>query len=308
MLDKTDKTILEHLIANCRISTSRLARLTGLKQPTVHYRIKRLEDQGYILKYDCLIDLDKFSLPFAFVFCKVPPKKKAGFETHLQDQGFMTAFRMGHHYNYLINSFFTRTQKEQFQSYLEEHQIPYRWEESTENYPLIPTIFDMHVKKPLAHKSSVKKSLDHTDMHLIEHLFNGGARNSMLTIARKLDASADLIHYRFKRLKQAGYFPYFTAQANPEKLHLHYDMIRFTLKDMTSAHCIRRFQQMTSFVYLAHLGNNTYICTAVSQGLQNLIEIIARIQDTFDDQLTEIEPCLIESILHLNQLDLSAIL
>lgn len=54
--DQLDRTILEILQQNGRISVADLARQIHLSQPAVHNRIKRLEKAGIIQKYVALVD------------------------------------------------------------------------------------------------------------------------------------------------------------------------------------------------------------------------------------------------------------
>ena len=57
--DNLDKTILEELQANGRISVADLARKIHLSQPAVHHRIKRLERDGIIQQYVALLDREE---------------------------------------------------------------------------------------------------------------------------------------------------------------------------------------------------------------------------------------------------------
>lgn len=54
--DQLDRTILEILQQNGRISVADLARQIHLSQPAVHNRIKRLERAGIIQKYVALVN------------------------------------------------------------------------------------------------------------------------------------------------------------------------------------------------------------------------------------------------------------
>ena len=54
--DELDRSILEELQRNGRISNADLARKIHLSQPAVHNRIKRLEKRGVIHQYVTLLD------------------------------------------------------------------------------------------------------------------------------------------------------------------------------------------------------------------------------------------------------------
>lgn len=58
-LDKIDKEILKILQEDCRITAKDIAAHLGMSKTPVYERIKKLENQGYILKYVALADPKK---------------------------------------------------------------------------------------------------------------------------------------------------------------------------------------------------------------------------------------------------------
>jgi DNA-binding Lrp family transcriptional regulator len=58
-LDNIDIAILRQLQADGRISNVDLAQRVNLSPPATHARLKRLDEQGYILKYVALLDQEK---------------------------------------------------------------------------------------------------------------------------------------------------------------------------------------------------------------------------------------------------------
>ncbi|EPJ49442.1 MAG: transcriptional regulator, AsnC family [Osedax symbiont Rs1] len=61
-LDKIDQMILQLLQQDASISASEIAEKVNLSQPPCWRRIKRLEDQGYILKRTAILDPAKLGL------------------------------------------------------------------------------------------------------------------------------------------------------------------------------------------------------------------------------------------------------
>jgi DNA-binding Lrp family transcriptional regulator len=55
-LDEIDKTILQLLQADGRVSNAEVARRVGLSAPATHARVKRLEDAGVVRQYSTLLD------------------------------------------------------------------------------------------------------------------------------------------------------------------------------------------------------------------------------------------------------------
>ncbi|WP_028294079.1 Lrp/AsnC family transcriptional regulator [Oceanobacter kriegii] len=67
-LDKLDMAILRELQKNGRITVTELASRVGLSKTPCQIRMKRLEEQGYILGYMALIDQKKLGTKYvAFV-------------------------------------------------------------------------------------------------------------------------------------------------------------------------------------------------------------------------------------------------
>ncbi len=62
-MDEIDQKIVVELENDSRLSTSKIAKRTGLAQTTVHYRIKRLVNDKVIKKYTVVIDSEKAGRP-----------------------------------------------------------------------------------------------------------------------------------------------------------------------------------------------------------------------------------------------------
>lgn len=58
-LDETDFRILEIIQQNARLSNAQIGDIVSKSQASVNARLKRLHDEGFILKYVALLDPDK---------------------------------------------------------------------------------------------------------------------------------------------------------------------------------------------------------------------------------------------------------
>ena len=68
MIDEIDRTILQELQVDARVSYAELGRRVGLTTPAVIERVRKLEDSGVITGYRAEIDTAKVGLPItAFV-------------------------------------------------------------------------------------------------------------------------------------------------------------------------------------------------------------------------------------------------
>lgn len=82
VLDNTDIRIMRELQANARLSYKELGALVNLSSTPVFERVKRLERDGYIKRYVCVLDAEKLNKGFV-VFCSVklsPLNKKVAQE------------------------------------------------------------------------------------------------------------------------------------------------------------------------------------------------------------------------------------
>lgn len=70
VLDDVDISILRELQANARLSYKELGAIANLSSTPVFERVKRLEREGYIKRYVCVLDAEKLNKGFV-VFCSV---------------------------------------------------------------------------------------------------------------------------------------------------------------------------------------------------------------------------------------------
>lgn len=70
ILDRIDLQILGILQQNARLTTKEIASRVHLSTTPVYERMRRLENEGYILKYIAVLDADKLNRGF-IVFCNV---------------------------------------------------------------------------------------------------------------------------------------------------------------------------------------------------------------------------------------------
>ena len=73
-LDEIDMQILKTLQKNAKLTTKELADVVHLTPTPVFERLKRLEKQGYILKYVAILNAEKLNQGL-LVFCKVKLKQ-----------------------------------------------------------------------------------------------------------------------------------------------------------------------------------------------------------------------------------------
>ena len=80
-LDQTDRKILSLLQADCRLTLSEVAEKVGLSVSPCHRRIKRMEENGVVLRYAAMVDQRAVGLPVSvFVSIKLERQKEEDLE------------------------------------------------------------------------------------------------------------------------------------------------------------------------------------------------------------------------------------
>ena len=74
-LDETDVKILRLLQQDARLTLKEIGARVNLSSTPVYERFKRLEREGYILKYVAVLDVEKLNMGFT-VYCSVKLKQQ----------------------------------------------------------------------------------------------------------------------------------------------------------------------------------------------------------------------------------------
>jgi DNA-binding Lrp family transcriptional regulator len=88
-LDKADRKILAELDKNCRIPTSRLAKIVRKSRHSVEYRIKRLVEKGIITSFNVAINPHKMGVKIYKLYLQLRniPKEKEKLFKYLRTSG-----------------------------------------------------------------------------------------------------------------------------------------------------------------------------------------------------------------------------
>lgn len=289
---------------DCRISVKELARRTRLTHPAVIYRIKNLEKE-YIQKYDGLINLSKFCIPYSNFLVSVPKKMQKEFEEHFQkDKSIFSIMKHAHKFNYSISGLIKDIEK--IKKYLQNKKLEYK-QFTAQKVGFGRFSIFKDIKIPLKEKkvSNKKLDLDELDMRMIEIIYGGGGRKSVLELSRELGISAELASYRFKRINKAGYFTGYLAQANLEKFHIRYELIEFEVKDISFDEVlsiVNRTGKLSSF--FVYDGKGKYQATLFVNSLEEFEKTINNIIKELDNKLIYFDIYPAVDWLFLNRLNL----
>ncbi|MFA5797429.1 MAG: AsnC family transcriptional regulator [Candidatus Woesearchaeota archaeon] len=288
MLDDKDKIIFENLLHDCRISTTKLAKLTRLTQPTVYYRIKQLEAQGYVDKYDIILNYTLLSTPTHFYFIHIPEKEKDTFETYCKSNKKVIALlSLIHKRNYEVMTMMQDNEAKVFETYLQRREYAFI-KYTIEDLDIMPySLFDVNVKdaKP------VKKQqipLDSKDIKILKELMDGGARTPLLEVAKKTKLTWDIVQYRFKRMKNSGLIAMFIAQPGMKRFAVQNDILVIEA-NINFEHMKKKINILGKFPYLCKIGEHIYITQLLSTTFEEYKKTLYALHQTLGEDLTKIE-------------------
>ncbi len=206
-LTKNDKILYELLFYDARRSTHELARIIKIKQPSVYARIKKLEQEGFISRYDGLITTHALPLIYKMYYTSLTQTQVKEILKLPEVFGLQEIF--GEFTHQIFCFFKNKESVKEFESRLPERRIS---QLLTRSHRLGGSLFDIKRPPEKYHENEQKIELDKTDVRLLSHMITGGARKTILDLANELNTTCSVIKYRKKRLIQNGYFLYFIAQ------------------------------------------------------------------------------------------------
>ncbi len=206
-LDNKDKILYEYLFYDARRSTRDLARMMKMKQPSVHARIKKLEKEGFINRYDSLLTTDAIPLMYKMYYASLNKEQVHDLLKMPQCYGLQETF--GEFTHQIFAFFKNNKQIKEFENKLPKRRISHLL---TKTYRLGGSIFDIKRAEEKYPEYTKKLKLDKIDIKLMHSMIIGGARKTIMELANELHTTAPIVKYRKKRLIQHGYFLFFVAQ------------------------------------------------------------------------------------------------
>lgn len=281
-MDRRDELIFECLLQNSRLSTSQIAKLTKIPQTTVSYKIKKLEEREIITKYDAILNLDILFPSSQIYLISSSANEENINEFFTNNSSISSVFTVSNYNNYFLWTHFNNKNEENFfQNELSNYSIHFNKYEikSIIIYPF--SIFDSKINIKNTYSSPREIELDKIDVKLLKLLSNGGGRASILQLSKKLNISYDIVLYRFKKLKDNGYFSLFTAQPSPSAFQIQIDYIHLQLSEEVDENVFNRLNLVKAVVALVKLENNNFLVVVYSKNLQDYKDNVGAISNIF---------------------------
>jgi len=229
-LDKKDLAIIDILKNNSRETCQKIAKKVSLSNDAVGYRIKRLENLGVISGYKL-----KLHYPFTnhqefilfFGLLEDNTKKIDALDSHLKKIDHVKEIM---HYS---DKWDTKVQLiAENIGELDElaSDISDKYSNIIIDYEILTIVKDLIHKETKKCAEVEKTKLDEKDEKIIK-ILEKNSRESIVSIAKKLNMNADTVMYHLNKITQSGIIKKFSAIPNLNKLGLHLYTAMIIMKD-----------------------------------------------------------------------------
>lgn len=284
-LTEKDKELLDYLFDYCRYTTKQLSRVLNIPQQTVSYKIKRLEEKGFILRYDGILNWDVIPLIKKIYLLNVKSPEEIIEKTRNMDPVHSIHENVGN-YNLGIWCFFkTKKQVKEFEKILPKGKYKSIEVEKTifSDFVLFDT--KIRLRKPKSEPKQIK--IDAKDVKIIKHLSTGHARDSLLKISEDLKISYDIIHYRLRNLIKNGYFSRLMPQLGEKLGGLNVTLLVFEFEEIKEEF-LEKIKNLNFMVMGGHSKKTIYL-HLLSTNLKDYLEKLNSIHKIFKGEKYQAE-------------------
>lgn len=298
-LDNKDRQILFLLSKNCRLTDSKIGKLTRMSKQAVGYRIRKLAREGILTKFVTIIDPEMFGYTFYNVYLELDSRSKERDSKLLEKflaeksttwivEGFgkwdyivcVLAKDVREFHNILTNIFHicgdSLLDHATF-TVVEAHAYPYKF--------LFQDLKLDYTPSYLGRKTD-RMRLDRDDMKILQYISND-ARARIMDVAAKTDLDPKKVAYRIKTMQQMGYIAAFTIQMDVSKLGYGWHYVFFKLKYANESNEKEFLKYIKSlpwvFYVIKGVGNYNLTLELHARDLEHYHQIISDIKERYKD-------------------------
>ena len=233
-LDEKNKILFEHLLAYARFSIKDLAKVLDVSTATVIKRIKFLEENGYISRYDAIINWQKLPFIKKVYFFKIDKNQKDFEKLMTSQKPVFSVLSLNGLYNYYVWCFFnTKKQQKKFEKSLKKFE--YKDFEIKELVLPKVTFFDVPIKIPLPTIKHSEIKMDKIDVAIIKYMAQGHGRDSLYEISEAVKKNYDSVNYHGKKIINSDYFSAIIAQPGTSKFTIQVTCLVVDCSDKNSS-------------------------------------------------------------------------
>ncbi len=276
-LDEKNRILFEHLLAYARFSIKDLARVLDVSKATVIKRIKFLEENKYISRYDAIINWQKLPFIKKVYFFKVSNNAKEFENLFLSKKEVFSIISLNGLYNYYIWCFFkTKEQQKGFEKSLKV----FDYVDMEINELILPkvTFFDVPIKIPLPKAKNTEIKMDKIDVAIIKYLAQGHGRDSLYEISEAIKKNYDSVNYHGKKILSSDYFLGIIAQPGENKFTIQTTCLVAECSDKKSSEELyKKSQEIQQVQSTALCNENKIIIHFLSQTHAQYRETLSKI-------------------------------
>ena len=274
-LDEANQIIFEHLLANARTQISDLASILKMTKAAVIKRVRFLEQNEYIMRYDAIINWQK--LPFIKKTYFVKVENKESFEKQMTAQKpVLSLIKLSGLYNYQVWCFFkSKSQQIAFEKIINKFEyLDMEIEELI--FPRV-SFFNVPVQLPLPKIKTKEIRIGKIDVAIMKYMAQGHGRDSLYEMSKVLKMPYDSVHYHGKNLIKSGYFLAIVAQPGTNKFTLQTTVLLMNCDSKDSAQ-----QLYTKLKNLSHIRSNAIGLTKV------MVHFMSQMHGDYRETLSQI--------------------
>lgn len=282
-LDEKNRILFEHLLAYARFSIKDLARVMKVSKATVIKRIKFLEKNEYISRYDAIINWQKLPFVKKAYFVKVDEDKDKFEKLMVSEKPVFSVIGLEGLYNYYVWCFFkTRKQQKEFERFLKKFEH-FDVEIKELIFPKV-TFFDESIKIPMPKIKESEIKINKTCVDIMKYMAQGHGRDSLYEISNAIKRSYDSVNYHGGKILKSDYFLAIIAQPGTSKFTLQVTCLTINCKDKKTSkrlyEGLKKIQHVQSDAIcennkvLVHFLSQTHV--EYRETLSNILNVIPR--------------------------------
>lgn len=244
-LDKIDMKIIHELSLDCRQTVAQIARKARTSKNTVFYRMRQLEKNKVILKYQCVTDYSKITGTYCRIGIKLSSRElgKEFIEGLKNNKSIHWAGTARGRYDLVMVLFYEEfAELKKFSDFLHANLKIENFRVSMLNalYRCNNNFaFDKIIGNPVATNFiNTKKSVDNIDIKILRALMRN-SRATIIDIAQESGITPKTALSRKRRLEKQGIIQGYTAILNHEFFDLKYYRVYVFCNDSTEHKSIR---------------------------------------------------------------------
>jgi len=304
-LDKADRIILAELDKNCRVPTSKLAKLTRKSRQSIEYRIKRLVEGGIITSFNAAINPHKMGYKIYKIYLQLRnnPEARAKLFAYLRTSGIV--YWMGES-DGAWDLIFGVFAKSDYEFYALKNELIsefgpiivrnyYDVLVDVKQYPKM--YFTGEISKPTMFAGEiVRNEIEELDHAILGEIVNN-ARIPITELANKTKSNPARVANRLKKLEERGIIIQYRIGVDLNKLGLEYYKAIFHLDRYTKEDEKRLLEYISSLPNIQYFIRNIWDIEPelVVGDYHEYRDLIERVKAEFPETIRNVESVLMKT-------------